>query len=113
MILTDENFRILCAKHYDSIDICSFNEDITRIYMVRKMIKRYISSGEINERLILNHLIILFNVFDDFTIKIVYYIFKKEEYKYINAFLLFLNRLPESQFETGVDIYITKKLEQI
>lgn len=111
--LNDENFRIMCARHYDSVDICSFNEDIARVYMVKKMVKKYISSSEINERLVLNHIIILFNVFENFALDILYYIFDKDDYKYINSFLLFLDRLPEDKYVSGIDIIITKKLEKI
>jgi hypothetical protein len=113
MILTEENFKLACAKYYDSIDIYSFNEDIARIHMVRKLIRKFISTGDINEKLVLNHIIILYNGFGEFTLNILYFIFTKEEYKYINSFLIFLNRLPDDRFVYGIDITLSKKLEQI
>lgn len=113
MQIDETNFKLLCARNYDSVDINSFNEDISRIYRVRKLIRKYISSSEINERLLLNHIIILFNGFGNFTINILYYIFEENEYKYINSFLLFLNRLPDDKFVTGIDLTLTKRLEQL
>ncbi len=113
MILNDENFKLACAKNYDSIDIYSFNEDISRIYMVRKLIRKFISSGDINEKLVLNHIIILYNGFGEFTLDILYYVFTEDEYKFINSFLIFLNRLPEDRYMYGIDLIISKKLEQI
>jgi len=111
--LNEKNFKIHCARNYDSVDICAFNEDLARIYMVRKLIRKYIATSEINERLVLNHVIILSNVFGNFSNNIFYYIFDASEYKYINSFLLFLRRLPDDKFLFGVDLPLTKKLEQL
>jgi hypothetical protein len=111
--INETNFKMLCAKNYDSVDINSFNEDISRIYRVRKLIRKYIENDDINERLLLNHIIILFNGFGDFTINILYYIFDKNEYKYINSFLLFLNRLPDDKFVTGIDLILSTRLGKL
>lgn len=98
-VLTEDNFILYCAKHYDGRHCSSteeFYEDLKRIGYIRKLITRYIISGDLKERLILNHIIILNNVFGPtVTCRILY--FKLEEYmKYIKPFLVLLNILPET-----------------
>ena len=64
--LTDDNFLIYCAKHYDNPQCHSteeFIEDLKRIKYIKKLITKYIESDELRERLIMNHLIVLNNVF--------------------------------------------------
>ena len=64
-ILTEKNFLLFCAKHYDNpvSDSEEFFEDLNRLKYVKKLITRYIDNGELKERLILNHIIILNNCF--------------------------------------------------
>lgn len=100
--LTDENFLIYCAKHYDNPQCHSteeFLEDLKRIKYIKKLLTRYIENGELKERLILNHLTILYNVFGaDHTCKILY-LKMKNQFHYIKPFLILLNILPERIFD--------------
>ena len=63
--LNDENFLLFAMKAYESPTciLSEFEEDLKRIKYVKRLIKRYKTTGELKERLILNHLIILSNVF--------------------------------------------------
>jgi hypothetical protein len=66
MILTESTFLLYAAKHYDNPychDEIEFEEDLKRFQYLRKLFQRYKLTGELKERLILNHLIILYNVF--------------------------------------------------
>ena len=66
--LTEENFLIFCAKIYDNPAMHStteFIEDLDRIKYIKKLITRYLDTGELKERLILNHIITLHNCFGD------------------------------------------------
>ena len=66
-ILTEQNMLLYAAKHYYNprfSDIEEFNEDLKRFKYIKRLVNRYIENGVLSERLILNHLIILFNVFD-------------------------------------------------
>lgn len=97
-ILTENNFILYCAKHYDGRHCSStedFYEDLKRIAYIKKLITRYTISGDLKERLILNHIITLNNVFGPtVTCRILY--FKLKDYmKYIKPFLILLNILPE------------------
>ena len=96
--LTDENFLIYCAKHYDNPQCHSteeFLEDIKRIKYIKKLITRYVESGDLKERLILNHIIILYNVFGAEHLSRILYLKMKQQFKYIKPFLVLLNIMPE------------------
>jgi hypothetical protein len=97
-ILTDDNFILYCAQHYDG-RYCSstqdFFDDLNRLKYIKKLITRYIQNGDLKERLILNHIIVLNNVFGaTVTCKILYFKLR-DEFKYIKPFLILLNILPE------------------
>lgn len=97
--LNNDNFLIYCAKHYNSktiVDDKEFLQDINRIKYIKKLLTRYILHKDLKERLILNHIIILNNIFGPFhSVRILYCKFEKE-FKYIKPFLIMLNILPET-----------------
>lgn len=96
--LTDENFLIYCAKHYDNPQCHSteeFLEDLKRIKYIKKLITRYVESGDLKERLILNHLIILSNVFGAEHLARILYLKMKPQFNYIKPFLVLLNIMPD------------------
>jgi hypothetical protein len=103
----------VCAKYYDSLDVDSFNEDISRMYMLKKLFNRYVSSGELNEKLVLNHIIILFNMFGVNTIEFLYFVLMENQYPILNSFLIYLDRLPEEYYIYGVNVPITQLLEKL
>lgn len=95
--LDDSNFVIFAAKHYDNpqcLSTAEFLEDMSRFKYLKKLFNRYEKTGELRERLVLNHLIILFNCFDQETPRMLF--LKMPEYKrYLKPFLVYLNRMPE------------------
>jgi hypothetical protein len=103
-LLNDKNFLIYCASHYDNARYIStedFFEDLNRIKYIKKLITRYIENGELKERLILNHIIVLNNCFGaDVCCKILYFKLKSQM-KYIKPFLVLLNILPERLLNVG------------
>jgi hypothetical protein len=67
MQLNDNNFSLFAAKHYDNpncTDILEFHDDLNRIKYIKRLFKHYNDTGELKERLVLNHLITLYNVFE-------------------------------------------------
>ena len=96
--LTDDNFLIYCAKHYDNPQCHSteeFMEDLKRIKYIKKLITRYVENGDLKERLILNHLTILYNVFGAEHLCRILYLKMKPQYSVIKPFLIMLNIMPE------------------
>jgi len=98
MILTDDNLEIYAIQNYKNnncVDIKEFRQDFYRIKYIRRLIKRYETYGDLRERLILNHLVVLYNVFDNNACTRMIF-FKLENYlSSITPFLLFINRLPK------------------
>ena len=96
--LTDSNFTMYAMKHYDNPSCCSideFNEDISRFKYVKKLITRYIETGELKDRLILNHIIILNNIFGAGPLCRMLFLKMDKHLMYIKPFLVMLSILPE------------------
>jgi len=81
--------------------IDEFNEDIKRIKYIKKLLTRYENSGELNERLVLNHLIILNNVFGPEFLSMILYLKMKNCMRLLKPFLVFLSIMPD--IITGVN----------
>jgi hypothetical protein len=96
--LNDENFLMYGSRYYDKPQCHSteeFIEDLKRIKYIKKLITRYVDSGELKDRLILNHLIILYNVFGAEHMARILYLKMRAQFKYIKPFLILLGVLPE------------------
>jgi len=96
--LNEDNYLLFAIKFYDNpqaITMEDFESDLKRIRYVKRLLKKYKNTGELKVHLILNHLIVLFNVFNDATVPLLFYNLEKELWPSIKSFLLFLNRFPE------------------
>ena len=123
-ILNKDNFILYCMKHYDNPQCTSvreFEEDLNRFLYLQKLLTRYINNkDELRERLILNHLIVLFNLFNDATINILFYKLDKEYWNILITFLIYLNRMPDVLPQYGIitsdyilDDYIVSNIRKI
>jgi len=96
--LNESNYLLFAIKFYNNPQAVTrddFESDLKRIRYVKRLLKRYRNTGELKIHLILNHLIILFNVFDDATVPLLFYNLERELWPSIKSFLVFLNRIPE------------------
>ena len=96
--LNESNYLLFAIKFYDNPQAVTrddFESDLKRIRYIKRLLKRYKNSGELKVHLILNHLIILFNVFNDATVPLLFYNLEEELWPSIKSFLMFLNRIPE------------------
>lgn len=114
--LDDSNFLLYCAKHYDNPhchDTEEFYEDLRRIKYIKKLITRYIITGELKERLILNHFIILNNVFGPIHLTRIIFLKMEKQLKYVKPFLVLLNILPEKVYNIGKEgkFFVTDEIE--
>lgn len=95
--LDDSNFILYAAKHYDNAQCHNteeFFDDLKRFKYIKRLFGKYEESGELRERLILNHLIILYNVFGNETTKMLF-LKLKGHYHYLKPFLVLMNRMPD------------------
>lgn len=124
--LNDDNFLIFAMKCYDSPKciMSEFEEDLKRIKYIKRLIKRYRTTGELKERLILNHLIILSNVFGTKNaVRMLFYKIDKEDYNILKTFLIFLDYMPSvisgingtniNSSDISVDLFVGKRLRAI
>ena len=102
--LNEKNYLMFAIKHYDnpqSVTVDDFMEDMKKFKYLKRLLKRYLKTGVLRVNLILNHLIILFNVFGEGTIPLLMYKLGDEYYAIIKTFLVYLNRIPDTQ-NTGI-----------
>jgi hypothetical protein len=120
--LSPNNFVLYAMKMYSN-PLCTgieeFKEDIMRIKYIKRLLLKYKNNGELKERLILNHLIILQNVFGaEACTRILFYKLPKELHSYLKTFLDYLQYLPLEIPEIdlskiNVDHRISKALQRI
>lgn len=97
-LLNEKNYLMFAIQHYDnpqSVTVDDFMEDMKKFKYLKRLLKRYLKTGVLRVNLILNHLIILFNVFGDGTIPLLMYKLEREYWSIIKTFLIYLNRYPQ------------------
>lgn len=97
MILNDDNFLLIAAQHYDTATSASadeFYDDLKRFQYLKRLFKRYEDEGDLKVRLILNHLIVIYNCFGPIATNLLF--FKLKEYhSSLMPFVVLLNYMPE------------------
>jgi hypothetical protein len=96
MNLTESTFLLYAMKHYDNpqcTDMVEFEEDLKRFQYLRKLFGRYRHEDELKERLILNHLIVLYNVFGPSATNMLF-MKLREFHEYLKPFVVYLNYMP-------------------
>lgn len=106
--LNDDNILIFAIKNYDNPECKSmmeFEEDMNRCVYLKRLFRKYHKTGELKERLILNHLITFYNVFGiQAATKILFHKIDSELHYILKTFLIYLNYIPTELSKN--DIYI-------
>jgi hypothetical protein len=111
--LNDGNFLIYAAKSYDRPHILQseFEDDLKRLKYVKRLIRKYRQTGDFKERLVLNHVIILANVFGvEATTNMLFFKVDQEDFPVLKTILLYLNYMP-THFKVSFDKYIIRQEE--
>ena len=117
--LSEKTFLQLSMHHYDNpqcTTIEEFEDDLKRFVYLRKLFSRYVNNGDLKERLILNHIIILYNVFGIIATDFLFYKIDKEYWNILATFLIYLNKMPETLPEFNIklsDIEIDQTIHKI
>ena len=96
--LNESNYMLFAIKFYDNPQAVTkddFEDDLKRIKYVKRLLKRYKNTGVLKTHLILNHIIVLFNVFNEATVPLLFYNLEEDLWPAIKSFLIYLKRVPD------------------
>jgi len=100
-LLNNETYVLYAMKHYDNPqceNVDEFHDDLNRTKYLKRLFKKYESSNILKERLILNHIIIFYNVFGlEVATRMLFFKIEKEFHSLLKTFLVYLNYLPENE----------------
>ena len=116
--LSKDNFELFAAQNYENLqatEVDEFRDDLNRFKYLKRLLRRYSSSGDLQERLILNHIIVIYNVFGiEEANKMLWFKTDEEHYSVIKPFLIFLHYLPEDVYvEVGMDTDVINALRNL
>ena len=116
--LDESNFLLYAAKHYykpNIIDAEEFYDDLKRFMYLKRLFNRYHNTGDLSERLVLNHLIVIFNVFDiKPTLKMLEYHMEDKYWPTLKPFLIFLNHIRNDEYTNiAMDKKVIERLREI
>ncbi len=118
--LNEDNFLLFAIKNYENPQAVTkedFEKDLNHFKYIKRLLKRYKKSGELKTHLILNHFIILYNIFGEATTPMLFFKIEKELWCPLKSFIIFLNRLPEYPksgiHDIQVDLYCLEELYKI
>ena len=116
--LNEENFTLFAIRHYDNPQCTSteeFYEDIRRFRYLKRLLKRYHKNGELRERLILNHIIILSNLFGvSNTIRMLKFKIEKEYWPVVKTCLMYLGYVEEDfEINIPIDMEVARLLREL
>ena len=96
--LTSENFLLFAIKHYENPQAVTkedFEKDLNHFKYIKRLLKRYRNTGELKAHLLLNHFIILYNIFGEGTTAMLFYKIEEDMWEIMKTFVVFLDKLPE------------------
>jgi hypothetical protein len=104
--LDESNFFLYAAKHYTNpycYDTLEFYDDLNRFKYLKRLFSRYEESGELKERLILNHITIIYNIFGVEPATRMLFLKLQGYHKYLKPFLVLLNYMPDVVRKIGLE----------
>ena len=96
-VVNEDNFMLFAAKHYNNpqcYDTEEFYDDLNRFKYIKRLFNRFEQTDELKERLILNHILILYNIFGD-AATLMLFVKLKGHYPLLKPFLVLINRMPD------------------
>ena len=116
--LTPENINMFAIKHYSNpscVDEKEFLDDLKRFKYLKRLFRKYDTSKDLKMRLIINHIIILANVFGvEAATTLLFFKIEKNHWSILKTFLIFLHYMPENDLvEVPINHQVMGKLGQI
>ena len=118
--LNEDNFLLFAIKHYENPQAVTredFDKDLNHFKYIKRLLKRYKNNGDLKTHLLLNHFIILYNVFGEATTPMLFFKIEKDLWSSMKSFVIFLGRFPEypksSIHDIEVDVNCLSQLYKI
>ena len=118
--LTAANFSLFAIKNYENPQAVTkedFEKDLQHFKYIKRLLKRYKNTGELKTHLLLNHFIILYNIFGEATTPMLFFKIEEDLWSTMKTFVVFLNRLPEHPHcyihDVEIDEYCLSQLASI
>ena len=118
--LNEGNFKLFAIKNYENpqaVTEADFEKDLNHFKYIKRLLKRYKNSGELKSHLIINHFIVLYNIFGDAATPMLFHKIEKELWPVMKTFVLFLNKLPDYPHcfihDVEVDVFASQELQDI
>ena len=118
--LNEDNFLLFAIKNYENPQAVTkedFDKDLNHFKYIKRLLKRYKNTGVLKSHLLLNHFIILFNIFGEATTPMLFFKIDEELWPVMKTFVIFLNRFPEypktRMHDVAVDLECLKELNRV
>jgi len=118
--LNEDNYLLFAIKNYNNPQAVTkddFFEDLKRFKWIKRLLRRYKKEGELKTHLLINHFIILYNVFGDAATPLLFYKIDREFWGVIKTFVVYLDRLPDyphtEVHDIEIDNFCLDKLKSI
>jgi hypothetical protein len=118
--LNEDNFLLFAIKNYENPQAVTkddFHKDLNHFKYIKRLLKRYKKTGDLKTHLLINHFIVLYNIFGEATTPMLFFKIDKEMWSQIKTFIVFLNRLPQypktNIHDIPVDLTCLEQLQKI
>ena len=118
--LTEENILLFAIKNYENPQAVTkedFDKDLNHFKYIKRLLKRYKNTGQLKTHLLLNHFIILYNIFGEATTPMLFFKIEEDLWSSMKTFVMFLGKLPEYPkskiHDIKVDLFCLQELYTI
>ena len=118
--LTEDNFLLFAIKNYENPQAVTkedFDKDLNHFKYIKRLLKRYKNTGQLKTHLLLNHFIILYNIFGEATTPMMFFKIEEDLWPSMKTFIMFLGKLPEypksAIHDIQPDLYCLEELYKI
>ncbi len=118
--LNDDNFILFAIKNYENPQAVTkddFDKDLNHFKYIKRLLKRYKNTGQLKTHLLLNHFIILYNIFGEATTPMMFFKIEEDLWPSMKTFIMFLGKLPEypksAMHDIQPDLYCLRELYKI
>lgn len=118
--LNEDNFLLFAIKNYENPQAVTkddFQKDLNHFKYIKRLLKRYRKTGDLKTHLLINHFVVLYNIFGEATTPMLFFKLDRDMWSQVKTFILFLNRLPQYPktyvHDIPIDLNCLEKLQTV